>query len=132
MKLSFRGVVYESPFPTLEIIGQHGLDKDHEIIWRFQHLKAVRLQQYTAASTYPPERRFLSRDAILLAIWEPAPITEVRTRPFLYVAKYLLESEEDAQDVLSSYLDAYTANPVHPPARVFMGTRKPLSTSTVS
>ncbi|MGF1499262.1 MAG: hypothetical protein ACFB8W_20915 [Elainellaceae cyanobacterium] len=107
------------------------MDKDHEIIWRFQHLRAVRLQ-YAKSSSYPAESGFLSKDAILLAVWEPAPVTEIRTRPFLYVAKHLLETEEEAEAVLERYLDAYAANPVHPPARVFMGTRRTLSTGSSS
>ena len=41
---------------------------------------------------------------VLLRIWAPAPLNEVRTRPFLFLAQYRLSSEKEAKQLLSSYL----------------------------
>lgn len=117
MKLSFRGAVYESPFPTLELSENPIEDYRNGVIWRFQHLKAFRDEQGHPSLDD-------SDDAILLAIWEPAPTTDTRTRPFLFVAKHLLSSEEEAQAVLSQYLNVYAQNPVYPPARIFVGSKE--------
>lgn len=116
MKLSFRGATYESPFPTLELSDNPLDDYRNGVIWRFQHLKAFMDEQGHTS-------RKDSGDRILLAIWEPAPITDTRTRPFLFVAKHLLQSEEEAQAILSQYLNTYTQSPVYPPARIFVGSK---------
>lgn len=117
MKLSFRGAIYESPFPTLELSENPLEDDRNGIMWRFQHLKAFRNEQGHPSLIN-------SDDAILLAIWEPAPMTDTRTRPFLFVAKHLLNSEEEAQAILSQYLNVYARNPVYPPARIFVGSKE--------
>lgn len=189
MKLSFRGAIYESPFPTLELTKSPIEEYQHGIDWRLKHLKAVRSEQIQQRQENDPARDRLSdashhstnftidspsdsnpspassqepstwespnvlnlspdhtaeqdpttslyeselefdeqstedNDAILLAIWEPAPTTDNRTRPFLFVAKHLLRTEEEAKSILSQYLEIYAANPVNPPARVFVGTK---------
>ncbi|MEO1522864.1 MAG: hypothetical protein AAFU78_19085 [Cyanobacteria bacterium J06633_2] len=125
MKLSFRGAIYESPFPTLElsdnIANGHNITNGHNngVSWRFQHLKAFMGEQGHPNSVDDDE----AKDSILLAIWEPAPTTENRTRPFLFVAKHLLSSEEDAKDVLNQYLNDYADKHVHPPVRIFVGSK---------
>ena len=120
MKLSFRGAIYESPFPTLELSENPPEDYKKGMLWRFQHLKAFMNEQGHDGLS-PVEDT--PEDSILLAIWEPAPTTDTRTRPFLFVAKHLLRSEEEAQTVLTQYLAIYADSPVHPPARIFVGSK---------
>lgn len=48
-----------------------------------------------------------SKDGIQLCIWEPAPITPDRVKPFLFMARYRLVSEEEVRDILQSYQMAY-------------------------
>jgi hypothetical protein len=50
-------------------------------------------------------------EGVLLSIWEPAPVTEQRARPFLFMAKHRLPSEDEAQEILNYYLSAYEAMP---------------------
>ncbi|MEB3210615.1 MAG: hypothetical protein VKL39_04645 [Leptolyngbyaceae bacterium] len=119
MKLSFRGAIYESPFPTLELSDNVVSDYNSGVSWRFQHLKAFMDEQ----GHQPQEGEDEVNDAILLAIWEPAPTTETRTRPFLFVAKHLLSSEEEAKDILAQYLKNYESKHVHPPVRIFVGSK---------
>ncbi|GEM_PF-6830511 len=119
MKLSFRGAVYESPFPTLELSQDPAESHDKGVSWRFQQLKAVR--------DYSQDEKSSSEDDegdILLAIWEPAPTTDTRTRPFLFIVKHLLHSEQEARDTLESYLKFYAQNPAQAPPRVFVGTKE--------
>ncbi|MEM9447672.1 MAG: hypothetical protein AAGA75_03970 [Cyanobacteria bacterium P01_E01_bin.6] len=120
MKLSFRGAVYESPFPTLELSEQAVDDYNNGVSWRFKHLKAFMGEQGHDGIDGEDE----ATDVILLAIWEPAPTTETRTRPFLFVAKHLLGSEEEAKNILTQYLEDYAERPVNPPVRIFVGSRQ--------
>ncbi len=120
MKLSFRGVIYESPFPTLELSENPLEDCSNGLSWRFQHLKAFMHEQGHDESSLEEQRE----DVILLAIWEPAPTTENRTRPFLFVVKHLLRSEEDAKAIFTQYLEMYEKDPVYPPARIFVGSKE--------
>ncbi|MGB3493395.1 MAG: hypothetical protein WBA57_11745 [Elainellaceae cyanobacterium] len=120
MKLSFRGVIYESPFPTLELTRDPAESCNHGVLWRFQQLKAVR----DNASQNGANDSEDNEGTVLLAIWEPAQTTETRTRPFLFVVKHLLKSEEEARNTLESYLKFYAQNPAPSPPRVFVGTRE--------
>jgi hypothetical protein len=119
MKLSFRGAIYESPFPTLELSDNVANDYSSGVSWRLQHLKAFMSEQ--GHPDYDDEDEV--KDSILLAIWEPAPTTDTRTRPFLFVAKHLLSSEEEAQEILAQYLRDYANKHVHPPVRIFVGSK---------
>lgn len=123
MKLSFRGAIYESPFPTLELTHDPADDYNNGVSWRFQQLKAIR-SDYHPGSKKERNESSGSEDAILLAVWEPASTTETRTRPFLFVAKHLLRSEEEARATLKSYLEFYAQNPAKTPPRVFVGTKE--------
>jgi hypothetical protein len=38
-----------------------------------------------------------------LSIWEPAPLTSTRLRPYLFMANYRLDSEEAADRILRQY-----------------------------
>lgn len=127
MKLSFRGAIYESPFPTLELARDPLESYDKGVSWRFQQLKAVRTD-YSHDDGDSDE----NEGSILLAIWEPAPTTDTRTRPFLFVVKHLLRSEEEARDTLESYLKFYAQNPAQPPPRVFVGTKDMAPRSSMS
>lgn len=49
-------------------------------------------------------------DGVLLSIWEPAPINDSRVRPFLFMAKYRLSTEDEAKEVLSYYREAYQSD----------------------
>ena len=48
-----------------------------------------------------------SDDGLTLCIWEPASINETRVRPFLFMAKYRLETEDEANLVLGHYRQVY-------------------------
>lgn len=48
-----------------------------------------------------------SDDGLTLCIWEPAAINESRVRPFLFMAKYRLETEDEAHLVLGHYRQIY-------------------------
>ncbi|MCG8364109.1 MAG: hypothetical protein MJA27_12360 [Pseudanabaenales cyanobacterium] len=41
---------------------------------------------------------------ILLRVWAPAPLTEARTRPYLFLAQYRVSTEKEAMQLLSTYL----------------------------
>lgn len=123
MKLSFRGAIYESPFPTLELSENPLADYNNGLLWRLQHLKAFMAEQ-GHKPTLSADDLDEGEDNILLAIWEPAPTTDTRTRPFLFVAKHLLRSEVEAKMILDQYLEKYAKNPVYPPARIFMGSKE--------
>lgn len=51
---------------------------------------------------------FPKEDGVLLCMWEPAPLSEMRVKPFLYMVKQRLGSETEALDVLNRYLSAYS------------------------
>ena len=42
---------------------------------------------------------------VLLRVWAPAPVSEVRTRPFLFLAQYRLSSEKEALKLLRVYFN---------------------------
>lgn len=65
-----------------------------------QTLKAPQFLKYNVTPT---------TDGVLLSIWEPAPITDKRVRPFLFMAKHRLPSDAQAQEILDYYLSAYQA-----------------------
>lgn len=44
---------------------------------------------------------------VLLKIWEPAPTSNHRLRPFLFMINQRLETADEAQQVLGEYLAAY-------------------------
>jgi hypothetical protein len=51
---------------------------------------------------------FHKEDGVLLCMWEPAPLTEMRVKPFLYMVRQRVESEAEAMDLLNQYLSAYS------------------------
>lgn len=55
-------------------------------------------------------------DGILLCIWEPAPLSESRVRPFLFMARYRLASQAEAQQILDYYETIYEAPSTDTPA----------------
>jgi hypothetical protein len=46
-------------------------------------------------------------EGVLLRIWEPAPMNEVRAKPFLFMAKHRLRTEDEVQEMLDQYRAAY-------------------------
>jgi hypothetical protein len=46
-------------------------------------------------------------NGVLLCVWEPAPMNELRVKPFLFMARYRLPSKEEAHKVLGYYQAAY-------------------------
>jgi hypothetical protein len=44
---------------------------------------------------------------VLLSIWEPAPLSENRVKPFLFMANHRLPSADEAEEILNAYLAAY-------------------------
>ncbi|MDJ0705752.1 MAG: hypothetical protein QNJ46_21000 [Leptolyngbyaceae cyanobacterium MO_188.B28] len=42
---------------------------------------------------------------VLLRVWAPAPLSEDRTRPYLFLAQYRLSSEKEAMKLLRVYLN---------------------------
>ncbi|WP_193874574.1 hypothetical protein [Oculatella sp. LEGE 06141] len=46
-------------------------------------------------------------EGVLLRIWEPAPMNEIRAKPFLFMAKHRLPSDDEAQAMLDQYMAAY-------------------------
>lgn len=44
---------------------------------------------------------------VLLSIWEPAPKSEVRVKPFLFMSRHRLPSELEAKKMLAHYLAVY-------------------------
>ncbi|MGA7937978.1 MAG: hypothetical protein WCA35_30800 [Kovacikia sp.] len=42
---------------------------------------------------------------VSLCIWEPARVTDVRVKPFLFKINHRLPSKDEAQKVLSDYLE---------------------------
>lgn len=133
MKLSFRGVVYESPFPAddaypiSELPAQYAPLADHmsqipglQMPLRLYpavepsalpdplHFSDAYPRAYTELLTPPAIAPALSPVAsILVAIWETAPPNETRIRPFHFVAKYLFPSQQAVFDLLKQYYVAY-------------------------
>lgn len=46
------------------------------------------------------------KEGILLSIWEPAGLTDVRVKPFLYMVNHKLHSQTEVQKILQAYLTA--------------------------
>jgi hypothetical protein len=44
---------------------------------------------------------------VLLSIWEPAPKSDVRVKPFLFMSRHRLPSELEARKMLGHYLLVY-------------------------
>lgn len=44
---------------------------------------------------------------VLLSIWEPAPKSDVRVKPFLFMSRHRLPSEVEAKKMLAHYLAVY-------------------------
>lgn len=44
---------------------------------------------------------------VLLSIWEPAPKSDVRVKPFLFMTRHRLSSELEAKKMLAHYLAVY-------------------------
>jgi hypothetical protein len=44
---------------------------------------------------------------VLLSIWEPAPKSDVRVKPFLFMTRHRLPSELEAKKLLAHYLSVY-------------------------
>ena len=42
---------------------------------------------------------------VLLRVWAPAPLSEDRTRPYLFLAQYRLASEKEAIKLLGAYFN---------------------------
>jgi len=61
----------------------------------------LKSQKRIKYSLTPKERGFL------LSIWEPAPTNEQRVKPFLYMVRQRLASEEEAKELLDYYLTSY-------------------------
>lgn len=51
---------------------------------------------------------------VCLRIWEPAPITVKRVKPYLFSVNYRLPSEESAKALVNRYLIASGASAVEP------------------
>lgn len=56
-------------------------------------------------------------EGILLCIWEPAPLSETRVRPFLFMARYRLASETEAKQVLEYYETVYDSTSLEAPPK---------------
>ena len=48
-------------------------------------------------------------DGVRLRLWEPAPKTNQRVSPYLFMVNYVLTSETEAKEVLNLYLEAHGA-----------------------
>jgi hypothetical protein len=58
----------------------------------------------------PPHLKYnitLVEGGVLLTIWEPAPKSEVRVKPFLFMSRHRLPSEGEARKLLNHYLSVY-------------------------
>lgn len=59
--------------------------------------------QYLKYNITPDEQ------GVLLYIWEPAPVNQTRTKPYLFIARHRLESNGDALELLNYYRSVYQA-----------------------
>lgn len=122
--------MYESPFPAddvypiAELPTQYGLLADH-----INQIPGLQMParshpanlgfSYSSSLTAPVEllpppaiAPFLCPiTALLVAIWETAPPNETRIRPFHFVAKYLVSSQQGMFDLLKQYHTAYLDSP---------------------
>jgi hypothetical protein len=58
----------------------------------------------------PPHLKYnitTTESGVMLSIWEPAPKTELRVKPFLFMARHRLPSELEAKKLLAHYLSVY-------------------------
>ncbi len=127
MKLSFRGTVYESPFLSddvhyiADLPSQYGALSSRMNQIPGLHMPEAYLQSASQAIAMP---LLLSPIAsILVVIWEPAPLNEARIRPFHFVGKYLLSSQQAVFDILKQYHEAYLDQPCQPSPSFFIGVR---------
>jgi hypothetical protein len=49
-------------------------------------------------------------DRILLSIWEESVVSENRLKPFLFKARYLVDSQEEATEILQQYQETYRSS----------------------
>ena len=128
MKLSFRGVVYESPFSAADVYLIADLPEQYGLLAeQINQIPGLQTsQRFTATNSWgssPPHSAYAVRPvsaiaplispitSILVAVWEAAPPSEARIRPFHFVAKYLFPSQQDAFALLQQYYTAYAALP---------------------
>ncbi|HEY9646022.1 MAG TPA: hypothetical protein V6C88_06625 [Chroococcidiopsis sp.] len=69
----------------------------------FPPMQSLEIPQLIKYSITPKD------DGVLLCIWEPAPMTDTRVRPFLFMARYRLADDNEAKTVLEEYQVAYQA-----------------------
>ena len=50
------------------------------------------------------------KGGVLLRIWENAPVTSTRVKPLMFMARYRVETEEDAKAILKFYRAAYRSS----------------------
>lgn len=43
----------------------------------------------------------------MLCIWEPATVTASRVKPFLFMARYRVETESEAEEIITHYRTVY-------------------------
>lgn len=59
----------------------------------------------------PPHLKYnitlIEGGGVLLSIWEPAPKSDVRVKPFLFMTRHRLASEVEAKKLLAHYLSVY-------------------------
>ncbi|MGB3613001.1 MAG: hypothetical protein WBA10_04340 [Elainellaceae cyanobacterium] len=139
MKLSFRGVVYESPFLSTDVYSisdfpsQYGaLSHQMSQIPGLDAPKQSNAPQYSYAENLYLESQTQTIAvpllpspiaSILVAVWEPAPLDESRIRPFHFVAKYLLSSQQAVFGLLKHYHTVYLDTPENPAPHFFIGVR---------
>lgn len=51
-----------------------------------------------------------TNEGVVLSVWEPAPVTADRCDPYLYIANYRLEAEEEAVRLLQHHLQMCSSN----------------------
>ncbi|MGF1535767.1 MAG: hypothetical protein ACFB4J_04645 [Elainellaceae cyanobacterium] len=123
MKLSFRDTVYESPFSSQDIHAIADLPLQYGTLFS-QMSQIPGLQDESAhpqsqAIAIPESLSPIT--AILVVIWEPAPLNESRIRPFHFVVRYLLSSQQAVFDILNQYHQFYLAQPRSQSPSFFIG-----------
>lgn len=128
MKLSFRGTVYESPFSSQDIHTIADLPLQYGTL--SSQMNQIGLQSETYLH---PQSQAIAVPAvispiasILVVIWEPATLNESRIRPFYFVVKYLLSSQQAVFDILKQYHQAYLDQPCSPSPSFFIGVHSSL------
>jgi len=155
MKLSFRGVLYESPFRSTDVYSISDFPSQYDMLSQQMsqipgleaslHLQApqAHAQEYPSPEYLYQEHLYQEHHhaerlqtqtiampmllspiaSILVAIWEPAPQNESRIRPFHFVAKYLLSSQQSVFGLLKHYHTIYLDTPENPAPHFFIGVR---------